>query len=86
MLKYTIFSFFLFFLFFSFSQDTNFIEINNQKWDTINLNTKIFRNGDSILYAQTNKQWLDCCLAPMPFQYHELHLHTVPFGPSIGPC
>ena len=60
MLKYTIFSFFLFFLFFSFSQDTNFIEINNQKWASKNLNTNIFRNGDSILYAQTNKQWLDC--------------------------
>jgi uncharacterized protein (TIGR02145 family) len=57
MLKYTTFSFFLFFLFFSFSQDTI---INNQSWATKNLNTKIFKNGDSILYARTNKEWVDC--------------------------
>ena len=66
MIKYSIFSFFLFFLFFSFSQDTNFIEINYQKWASKNLNTKIFRNGDSILYAKTNKQWLDCLSNGIP--------------------
>lgn len=34
-----------------------FIKIGEQVWTTQNLNTVVFQNGDSILYAQSEEEW-----------------------------
>lgn len=38
--------------------DTNIIQIKNQKWMKRNLNVSTFRNGDIIIEAKTNEEWL----------------------------
>jgi len=49
--------FILLMLFFNFSLVHGQIKIGDQVWQTENLNTICFRNGDSILHAQSTEEW-----------------------------
>lgn len=60
MIRRNLYFLFSLFSFLSFSQNIDFIEIDNQKWSTKNLNTKIFLNGDSIKYVSNNNEWINC--------------------------
>jgi uncharacterized protein (TIGR02145 family) len=40
------------------SNDSGTVKIGTQSWATANLNVSIFRNGDSIPEAKTNKEWV----------------------------
>jgi len=38
-------------------KDTNTVIIGRQEWQTHNLNKKVFNNGDTIFYANSNEKW-----------------------------
>lgn len=55
MTKKFIFSILTFLATYLYAQ--NEVKISNQIWMTANLNVSVFRNGDSIFHAKSNKEW-----------------------------